>query len=369
MAELLAIGKDLKGLSMTSKANADGSAVIDLAGDGYRPELRLTKAEVLSLLKALAPPAPAPIPAPTPAPIPVPAPSKIVIGANGASGWGPEDAKKLVALGFKGDRVELGGPYTTMVDAAANGLHQTTVIVGNTDDATPLSAVPILIWVEKTVAEIRAEVMPYASSVTLLECMNEPYLKGTRQEGSKWVPNTHEPFIYAQMYLALKAALRNAGIMLPLGWCTSADYKLPSGAWSQLDGGAGWNGDAIRQYPELLTEIDCIVAHPYGLAHADNGEHTGPGGMEDQHAQLVKFGVKNTDFYITEYGVQAAGTSTDALAEQEANITAAYLQFTKLPYVKGIWYYQVHDDGTGKWGLVTSPWTPRPSLEAVASFA
>ncbi len=43
-------------------------------------------------------------------------------------------------------------------------------------------------------------------------------------------------------------------------------------------------------------------------------------------------------------------------------------------YVKGVWYYQTHDDGTGKWGLIEpqesgeSPFVARPSLEALANF-
>lgn len=56
MAELLAIGKDLKGLTTATTLNADGSATIKLNGsENYRPELRLTAAEAAALRSALTP--------------------------------------------------------------------------------------------------------------------------------------------------------------------------------------------------------------------------------------------------------------------------------------------------------------------------
>jgi hypothetical protein len=49
VSELLAAGKDLKNLSTTfSPLKADGTAEVLMSGDGYKPELRFTAAEVLA---------------------------------------------------------------------------------------------------------------------------------------------------------------------------------------------------------------------------------------------------------------------------------------------------------------------------------
>jgi hypothetical protein len=53
MAELLAIGKDLKNMALTPALNADGSASLKLSGDGYKPELRLNQAEAAAVVKTL----------------------------------------------------------------------------------------------------------------------------------------------------------------------------------------------------------------------------------------------------------------------------------------------------------------------------
>ena len=281
---------------------------------------------------------------------------------NDGSGWGPTQAAFLVAAGIGSERLEAGSGITIQ-QSVANGFSRQTVIVGNVDDGTPLGQVDQAAWLSTALAQAREAEQHGA---VIVECVNEPYLKGGKAE----------PAVYAAMYIALREAMVAAGLKIPLGWCTTGDYfDGATGRWSQMTAGNGWNADAIKAQPGLLGLVDCLVAHPYGAPHATNGEHVGPKGMEEQHAQLVALGLKHTDVYITEWGrnLDDVGGSE---ARQAADIKAAYEEFMALPYIKAIWYYQVRDDGTGKWGLVTTgtppaplPWQPRPSLGVVAAFA
>lgn len=71
MAELLALKQDVKGLTSTPILNADGSGAIKLEGQGLKPELRLTKAEIAQVMAVWSKPAPAPPAPPKPEQPPV----------------------------------------------------------------------------------------------------------------------------------------------------------------------------------------------------------------------------------------------------------------------------------------------------------
>lgn len=310
-------------------------------------------------------------------PPPPPPPTGTVFGVNGGSGWGPVDAADLHAVGIIATRCSF--EYNTVKAVEEEGWKDVTWIVGNTDDATVLSAIDQTEWVEKTVAEVK-ELLPLAAKIKVrFEVMNEPNLKGSHSlPGGGWHLNIAEPLVYAELFVKLHAALAAEGINVPLGFYSSGDYQHADGTWSQMVSGHGWLGDAVAAHPNLKSIIGWLGSHPYGKAHGDSGEHTGPGGMEDQHAQAVQLGIVNARFCLTEYGDQV-GSHTPSVAEQEAQavwISAAYQEFAALPYVDLVLYYQVHDDGTGLWGLVTTPtpagatpWLPRKSLATVAGFA
>lgn len=355
MAELKAIGRDLKGLSVVTTFNSDGSAVLALTGNPtWRPLLYLTAAEAAALRVALTPPQS----------------RTVIIGVNGGSGWGPEDASKLIALGITSERqgfepgsltIEASAP---IAQSLANGFKRNAYIVGNINDNLPLTSAALSsTWISSLVAQAKAAVA--GGQAAVLELMNEPYLKGH----GVW-----EPVTYAKLYLAAKQALGIAGITVPLGFVMMGDYQRADKSWSQVPGGGGWIGDAVAACPELKAQIDCLISHPYGKRGANSGNCWGPGAMEVQHAQAVALGIQRTDVYVTEVGLQYKPGVTDALTEpteaaQAAAIDAVLGQLTLLPYVKGIWYYNVHDDGTGTFGLVNSPWTPRPALAVVAKYA
>lgn len=338
----------------------------------------VAKGKVAAALAALAPQ-----PTPTPTPTPTPAVNPVIIGLNGIMGWGPEQSKRLIALGIVNTRVEVGGPYTTLQQAVDGGCNHISAILGNTNDSTQLGAIDQVAWLAKTIGEAQT-LKPNLAHVPVLECINEPDLKGSHvnPDGS-WHSGQKEPVVYAKMYLALRSALRGVGITTPLGFYITGDYKRPDGTWSQITSGGGWIGDAVKAFPQLLDEIDCLVAHPYGKPHADNGEHSGPGGMEDILAAAKKLGVKHTDLYLTECGQQIEGTwpsgGQPSEAQQEAQaavIKGDIEEFLKIPDVRGIWVYAARDDGTGHWGLVTTgvpagplPWMPRKALGVLAQFA
>jgi|GEM_PF-2529201 len=301
---------------------------------------------------------------PTPPPTPPASPS-VIIGVNDGSGWGPADAKRFVELGLNSERIGVpeSGPAGWLTEylktSEGNGFRDDTVIVGNTPDQEPLANVNIPEWTATTVREVKEA---SENGATLLEVGNEMYLKGGQAE----------PARYAEMFVSLANAVKSAGVTgAKLLFNSFGDYSKPGGEWSQMDSGNGWLHDALAAQPALKEDVGGFSDHPYGKAHEATPEHDGPAGMEEQHAFAVKLGFLNTDYYLTEYGVEETSTP----AAQAAAIKASYEEFTSDSYVKGIWYYQTHDDSTGKWGLIepqetgSSPFVPRPSLEVVSDFA
>jgi hypothetical protein len=119
-----------------------------------------------------------------------------------------------------------------------------------------------------------------------------------------------------------------------------------------------------------------FTMHPYGEAGENRANDGGPLALWAQHQQAVSLGFQNTDYYATEYGVQVEGVPDPSSLERQAQeIEAVYSELVAYGFVRGIWYYQTHDDGTGQWGLVerqetgASPFVPRPALAVVSSFA
>ena len=78
-------------------------------------------------------------------------------------------------------------------------------------------------------------------------------------------------------------------------------------------------------------------------------------------------------FYITEFGYDLArcGTGIGACSprEQASKLRAAYAVFLADPHVAGIWWYQSHDDSTGRFGYMNRNGTVRPAFNALSSFA
>ncbi len=301
-------------------------------------------------------------------------PPSIIIGLNDGSGWGSPDSAKFHERGFTSERIEAGGPFTKIKESSELGWKNDMVIVGNTNDETPLASINVAEWTKETVAQIK-EQMTYG--VTLFEVGNEVFLKGYCGEGCY---QQKEPAKYAEMFVALSKALETEKITgAKLLFDSYGDYETSNGGpWSQVCCGGGWLATAAKAQPELLKRVSGFTMHPYGEAGGNQENDWGPGALKVEHEQAVSLGFEHTDYYATEFGVKLneGGTSgSSSLANQAERITAVYSELIGFGYVKGIWYYQSHDDGSGKWGLIEpqaggeSPFEPRPALEAVANFA
>jgi hypothetical protein len=323
--------------------------------------------------------APTPPTPPAPPSPPTGAQPNVIMGVSDGSGWGPEDSRRFLEGGFTSERLEAGGPSTTIEESTANGWRNDTVVVGNTPDAEPLSTVNIPEWTSRALAEVKEEA---ARGVTLFEVGNEMDLKGSHfNAGGEWVTSQKEPVKYGEMFMSLANAVQAAGVTgVKLLFSGGGDYLRANNTWSQICCGGGWVADALKAEPGLLQAVGGFVSHPYGRAHVDNPEHEGPGGMEDQHANAVALGFKNTGYYITEYGIQwtpgeEGRFSAPTQALQAAWLKESYEEFLALPYVRGIWYYQTHDDVTGKWGLIepqgpaNAAFVPREALGVLEGFA
>jgi hypothetical protein len=273
-----------------------------------------------------------------------------ILGLVGGSGWGPQIAKKVIAIGFTSERLEAGSGYTTDQESFNNGFRNDQIIVGNTPDGERLASINIPTWVSHTMAQVKEAV---SFNYTLLEVGNEMYLKG----------GVHEPVKYAEMFMALVHAMDAAGIKgVTLIFDSFGDYETGGGELSLMSSGRGWLGDALKAEPELKQRVSAFSNHPYGLptvkyVHGDWGME----GLEAQHRDAVSLGFAHTDYYATEYGESdtAEGSSMQVQAER---IKWAYNKMLSMSFVRGVWYYQLHDDSTGGWGLVSGSWEPRPAL-------
>ena len=305
----------------------------------------------------------------------------IIIGLNDGSGWGPADAERFVGLGFRSERLEAPGTSggsgsigELLKTSESEGFTSDMVLVGNTPDTEPLANVNISTWTPAALKQVEEAA---EHGVTLMEVGNEMFLKGPRCENCDPLK---EPVKYAEMFVSLSKAVEAAGIKgVRLLFDSFGDYEeFQGGPWSQVAHGGGWLATAAKAEPELLSRVAGFTMHPYGEAGENNENDWGPGALKVEHEQTVSLGFASTGYYVTEFGVEldAGGvTGSTSLANQAEKITAVYDELISDGFVKGIWYYQTHDDGTGKWGLIepqesgSSPFVPRPSLAVVSSFA
>lgn len=297
----------------------------------------------------------------TPTPPPATAgPSGVIIGTNDALGWGDEVAQKILATGLTSARVAAGGGLNTPQHAREEGFTNNLVMVGNTADGEKLATVDTASWTAQALTEVKEAA---ANGDTLLEVGNEMFLKGGQAE----------PVKYAELYVSLANAVKAAGVTgVKLLFNDYGDYNA-NGTWSTVSRGGGWLGDALRAQPTLKTLVAGFTHHPYGLAGENQEDNWGPGALQADHSQAVSLGFVNTEFYVTEFGVQAetgGPTGSNSLAQQAERVKAVYTELIGLGYVRGIWYYESHDESsTAKWGFVSGSWTPRPVLAVLEEFA
>jgi hypothetical protein len=287
----------------------------------------------------------------------------VIIGTNNGSGWGATAAKTILAGHITWDRfsIKAWAPATqTSLDYGFEVLG----IANAVKDEMPLSSVEPVAWGEEVAKELAAH-----PQIGLAEAGNESYLKG----------NVANPAQYGRMYMAAINALKARGIKIPLLFNMIGDY--PYGTWSSPKGwsedakGGGWLRDAVKATPGLAAAIveNGISIHPYGALNANNRDSYGvqAAAADERVAQAVLGTIPR--FYITEFGYDLGRCGRDLGActrlEQASKLKAAYKAFMAMPHIYGIWWYQSHDDSTGKWGYMNNNNTKRPSFLALSSFA
>ena len=76
---------------------------------------------------------------------------------------------------------------------------------------------------------------------------------------------------------------------------------------------------------------------------------------------------------MTELGYQlhACGHDTGACSqrEQATRMAQAYQALLADPHVAGIWWYESHDDSTGRWGYLNRNNTKRPAFTMLSEIA
>jgi hypothetical protein len=258
------------------------------------------------------------------------------MGPSGA--WVSQVTDQLQGDGFLWNRVDVAGSSYhsgTEVDASLNrGLNVVMIL--------PMSASSAMTWMNA---------YTHFGSRVVFEFGNEPYFNGSG--GS---PGCGAAGTYAQAYKAAYDAKHSAGIPQPLLFVTNGD---PFGC-------GNWLTDAVNTVPSL--QVDAFSAHPYGKDTDNVGNCSyGVQAFFCEHTNAVNHGFTNTPWYITEFGYtinpNEAGHARYATnyATQASQLTASYndlIQYgdgVKGTWLKGILWYQVHDDGTGWFGLLTAP--------------
>lgn len=147
-------------------------------------------------------------------------------------------------------------------------------------------------------------------------------------------------------------------------------------------GYGNWYEDIARL--GVAGRADGVAIHPYvskepgdrGLGGANGPERSVQKVIESEAIMRRATGGREIPLYITEIGWP---TSTDAKGYSEADVGEmagrALLMFASLPYVRGVWWYDLIDDGNNpdhadeRYGLFRRNNSPKPAAEVVQALA
>lgn len=289
--------------------------------------------------------------------------ARVIIGTNDAAGWGPRAARTILRGHISWNRVELIDRYSTFAQSLREGF-KVLAIVNNPSDETPLSAINPGRWGAEVVSELRSH-----PGVSIAEAGNEMYLKG----------GLAEPVQYGLMYLAAVEDMRAAGIHTPLLFNMTGDIPLGSWAdrtaWSQDRRGGGWLRDAVNGVPGLAAAIlaNGISIHPYGAVGENSHDDWGSASVAADEAVAHAVLGSVPPVYVTEIGFDLArcGDTLGAcsISQQASEMRAAYTRLLGDAHVRGIWWYQSHDDPIGRFGFMDDNGAPRPSFTTLSAIA
>jgi hypothetical protein len=269
--------------------------------------------------------------------------SSVIIGLNDYAGWGSGPATLYYNDGFRWDRID-GCPSSTELNEGINMI-AILPLTSSSDGAGDVTSCMDQ-WNTST----------YASRI-IYEFDNEPFYNGVSAT------------TYAQDYQAAYTAKHAANIVQPLLFMTTGD---PSGDY----GSNTWLDEALDAVPSL--QVDGFSVHPYGEVNQNTGTNSnGVGAVLALRQDAVNKGFANTPWYLTEFGftlctpesatscttntTTAGGWYVPSECEQEKqlqltyNALLAYGDGTSGTWLKGIWWYQTHDDSTGEFGIMDTP--------------
>jgi hypothetical protein len=209
-----------------------------------------------------------------------------------------------------------------------------------------------------------------AYAMSTFEIWNEPYY----DNGDN---GNYNPAAYADLIKAAGTSAHNAdpAAKILLAGETGTGHR-------QGDHWVNWIDALYQALPDLNNYFDGVAVHPYG---SDLTGLSGTGDNQLRRVELIRsdfvsHGAADKPLWITEVGLPTcAGGSTMCATDagQAAMLTQlrAYLQRTWKSYVKGVFVYDLQDQGTNpnnpedNYGLYDYAGTAKPALAVFRALA
>lgn len=373
MSELLAVGKDLKGLTSSFMRNSDGSGVIAMSGDGYKPELRLTATEVAEAVKAWTPapaPEPKPEPAPTPAPSPLPPEWAPLIGLN-AGNWGSQSWMDIASMGVQAVRLD----ESFLTDEEVQGYAKAGVRVGSAlfDGGYFDQAGGVAKWAAEAQSKANALVVyfeKYGLGGSYWSSPAEALKLGTvcAEAGNEvygtWFYGPDAQAEYESYFQALK-----------IFWAAITDSFAPAVRPVLLAStGSGINSEWANGLAKLgaASYMHGSVVHPYGGPKGESG------GANGNRAEVEwVHGLFGKRVYVTEVGWPTGSTATSdsqawTEAQQAQNIKSFGEWTLANPDMLGAFLYYNYvdeEEGPRRYGVETRTRVHKPGFATLGELS
>ncbi len=123
--------------------------------------------------------------------------------------------------------------------------------------------------------------------------------------------------------------------------------------------------------------FDGLSIHPYNFSHPDRSADAFAQAVMQTESVIRSYtSGRDVPLYITEMGWPIFNTPGGvSLEEQAATLAQMYLSARTMPFLKGIWWYDLRNDGVDpnnkehNFGLVDANFKPKPAFVALAAIA
>lgn len=124
-----------------------------------------------------------------------------------------------------------------------------------------------------------------------------------------------------------------------------------------------------------LKYMDAVSVHPYDFDQADRTAEGWARTMYSVERLLRHYsGGSDVPLYVTEMGWPTmVGPNSSSLVEQATDLSQLYLLARTMPFIKGVWWYDLRDDGWNasnkedNFGVVKADLKPKPVLSALTA--